>query len=898
MPSLPSRSPSSAPPPSSPPVPPPPPAPPGSPAESRATAASWVAAAGALLLLAAAATFLAVSWDTLALPARIAVVGTVTAVAILGGHRVRRTLPAVGAVVYHLGALLLPIDALGLVLQLDLDVPVRWLAAGAVAMVAFPPLARAGRSRTLAWAAVAGVPVFATGVGLAGLLPAPLVVAVAALLLAPIGRGAAPSPPSPSPSPSPRTLRGILPAAGPVLVAVAIGAPLTVAVLALDELTVGGQLARAGWLATDPLAAAVAGALAVLALVVAASSQRSAFLAAATPVALLGAVVVAVLPPSTPRLALLLAPALLALAAEGLAAVLRSEGDLWRAPTERLAGIVEVGGGLLVPGLLVLLVAPEVRPVGGDAELAAALAVGALAAGVAVVRRAGRWSGRPVSGARPALIGLVGLLAAGATTLLLPTFAPLPVTDGIVVAAVLLLAGAATLRDAPWAGEVDVARVGVALGVAAAVGLVAATSLLSRPGVQLVATVAVLLLAAHLRVVTRGSGLWRAELTAVALPVAAALVLVGWLTEPAGGPASLGSPVVTATIAAGSFVVLGWALLALPLAAGAAAAAAVLPGLFGGPTLGGGEVAAVATGAGQEVVLVAFGGGPGALLPTVVALLGLAWIGVRAERQAVVALTGPLAVRVLVLGALALEIPLATTGIALVAAAVVAALAGAVGAGALRPAAVTFAGVGVPLGWLLIGDEPWLRASVTVAVGLTVVLVGLLRRRAVLAHVGGAVATLGLWQLLVLYEVSALDLWVLPVAAQLWVAGAASRRRSGTSSWVADVPPLLLAAVPALAERVGGGSGWHAVLAGALAAAAVVLGGAARLGGPLFVGTVLLVAVVVVEVVAVVAAVPTWAWLALGGAVLLAAASAIERSGGSPATVARRLREVVTERFA
>lgn len=874
-----------------PPSPPPPPAPPGSAAESRATAASWVAAAGALLLLAAAATFLAVSWDALGLPARIAVVGTVTAVAILGGHRLRPTLPAVGTVVFHLGALLLPVDALGLALQLDLDVPLRWLSAGVVAIAAFPPLARAGRSRTLAWAAVAGVPVAATGVGLAGRLPAPVVVAVAALLLAPLGRGVAPSPPSP------RSLRGIVPAAGPALVAIAIGAPLAVAVLALDELTVGGQLAEAGWHATDPVAAAIAGTLAVVALVVAATAQRSTVLAAATPVAVLGAVVVAVLPPSTPRLALLLAPALLALAAEGTAAVPRLEGDLWRAPAERMAGIVEVGGGLLVPGLVVLLVVPDARPLRGDAELAAALAVGVVAAGLAVVRRAHRVSGRPVTGARPTLVGLAGLLAAGAAALLLPASGPLPVSDGVVVATVLLLAGATTLMDAPSAGDVDLARVGAAVGVAAAVGLVAATSLVWRPGVQVVATVAVLVLAVHLRVVTRGTGPWRAELPAAALPVAAALVLVGWLTEPAAGMGPIPSSAVTATIAAGSFVLLGGALLALPLAAGIAVAAAGLPGLFGGPALDAGAVAALATGPGSEAVLVAFGGGPAALLPTTVALLGMVAIGGRAQRPAALALTGPLAVRALVLVALVLEVPLATAGVVVVGAGVAAALVGSLGIGIVRPAAIAFAGVGIPVGWLLLGDAPGVRAGVTVAAGLTVVLVGLLRRRAGLAHVGGAVATLGVWQWLALGDVAALDLWVLPVAAQLWVAGAATRRRAGTSSWVADVPPLLLAALPALAERIGGGGGWHAVLAGALAAAAVVLGGAARLGGPLFVGTALLLVVVVVEVVAVVVAVPTWAWLALGGAGLLAAASAIERSGGSPATVARRLRQVVTERF-
>jgi hypothetical protein len=201
--------------------------------------------------------------------------------------------------------------------------------------------------------------------------------------------------------------------------------------------------------------------------------------------------------------------------------------------------------------------------------------------------------------------------------------------------------------------------------------------------------------------------------------------------------------------------------------------------------------------------------------------------------------------------------------------------------------------------WLLVAHDPVLRAGGNVLLGVTVAGIGLLRRQGVVAHVGGVIATFGVWQLLALHDVQALDLYALPVAVQLWAAGVVARRRHGTSSWVTDVPPLLLVAIPALGERLAGGSGWHAVLAGGLAVAAIVHGGSARLGGPLVVGTLVLVATVVVEMVAMIAAVPTWVWLAAGGAALLAAAAAIERAGGgSPATAARRLREVVADRFA
>src|SRR6056297_2435922 len=159
---------------------------PARPGGRRVSLAAWVAGLGALLLLAAAATFLAVSWEVLGATARIAIVGGLTAAAVVGGHRLRRNLPVVGTVVFHLGALLLPIDALGLVLQLDGPVWARWVAAGATAAVALPILALAGRAPLLAGLSLAGVPVLATGVALAwGPAPAVLV-ALAGLTLLPL----------------------------------------------------------------------------------------------------------------------------------------------------------------------------------------------------------------------------------------------------------------------------------------------------------------------------------------------------------------------------------------------------------------------------------------------------------------------------------------------------------------------------------------------------------------------------------------------------------------------------------------------------------------------------------------------------------------------------------------
>ncbi|MDQ3898635.1 MAG: hypothetical protein M3326_15560, partial [Actinomycetota bacterium] len=101
----------------------------------------------------------------------------------------------------------------------------------------------------------------------------------------------------------------------------------------------------------------------------------------------------------------------------------------------------------------------------------------------------------------------------------------------------------------------------------------------------------------------------------------------------------------------------------------------------------------------------------------------------------------------------------------------------------------------------------------------------------------------------------------------------------------------------ALAERVTGGAGWHGLVAGAVGTAAVALGGWRKLAGPMVVGTGLLVAVTVHESLGALAGVPTWGWLSLGGALLLAVGIALERSDTSPVEAGRRIVDVVAERF-
>jgi hypothetical protein len=115
---------------------------------------------------------------------------------------------------------------------------------------------------------------------------------------------------------------------------------------------------------------------------------------------------------------------------------------------------------------------------------------------------------------------------------------------------------------------------------------------------------------------------------------------------------------------------------------------------------------------------------------------------------------------------------------------------------------------------------------------------------------------------------------------------------------VAYTPALALLGGAALVERIAGGGGVHALVAGAVGLAGVVAGGGRRLAGPLVTGTALLVAVTAHESLGTLATVPTWGWLAAGGSVLLAAGVALERRGGEgPVEAGRRLVDVVAERF-
>jgi hypothetical protein len=151
----------------------------------RRTAATWVAATGAFLLVAAAGVFVSVRWDDIPDAAKLGILLAGTGAALFGGQSLRRTLPATGEVLYHLGAFLLPIDLAAISVRTDMTWGEHLLAQGVLLGIGVGALALWSGSVVLRWAATAGIVVLAAGVAAVSAVPAPLaLVAFAAVAAA------------------------------------------------------------------------------------------------------------------------------------------------------------------------------------------------------------------------------------------------------------------------------------------------------------------------------------------------------------------------------------------------------------------------------------------------------------------------------------------------------------------------------------------------------------------------------------------------------------------------------------------------------------------------------------------------------------------------------------------
>jgi hypothetical protein len=859
------------------PGPPPPPAASGGAGESRVTAATWLAALGAVLLLSAAGTFLAVTWDVMPLVARVAVVAAATGAAIFGGHRLRRVLPAVGSVVFHLGALLVPIDALGLALQLGVGVPGRWLAVGLTGVVVLPLLAVTGRSPVLAWAGIASVLVAATGFGLAGSIAAPVLAAGAGLVLTGLG-GVVP---------------GVPRDGGPALAATAV---VTGLILAIVEALPGSggllvDLRSAGWLMTSLVPTVIVGALATAALVLATITTRSRT-AAVGVVGVLGATLVQVLLiTGSPQLALFVGvPGMVVLVELGVIAAERD--PVLARLAARIAASAEA---LLSPGVLIavfMLALADELAIDVASWDATEFGTGALLMGVAWALAALRRRSRP--GAVVVLAAMAGVLHLAVGLVLVGAPATIAALVLLVAVAVGLVAASTPRRS--WA---VLSLTVVATWTCAHIGLAALAVIGVAPSDRVaVGAMALGLLTAQLALLTRTApALLSADTALRWMTSLGGLALAIGITATAPMPAAGGFTLVTVLV-----VVLGVAALAAlaePDAVLADTAWVVAAGLglllvvpaWSVPVSGDLTVTTI-------TLIGRLGLDPSALLPAgLVTTLLVAAAASRARvRPALFA--APVAVRTVTAAAFGLGATATQIGIALVIAAVVATACLVVVPSRWRGVPVVFAVTAGAVGWILAGDVAWLRATTLVGIGVALVVVGVVRRQVGWAHLGGVVATVGTWDAFVVLDVESLDLWVLPLAVHLFVAADAARRAgTATSSWFVDVPPILLVGGAAVVERLATGDSWHALLAGALAVAAVVHGAVGRHAGPLAVGTVLLLTVVGIEVFAAVVAVPTWAWLTFGGLTLFGAAALVERAEGTPMHAARRLIDVVGERF-
>lgn len=787
----------------------------------RRTGARWLAATGACLLAAAAGLFVAVRWDELPDTARFAIVVAFTATCLGVGLRIRPSLPATGDALFHLGAVLLPIDLAALNLRIHLGWRGLLLAEGILVTVGLGGLGVATGSAVLRRVGVAGGVALAAGLAAVSGLPAAVVLAamaVAALAARMSG---------------PATAWAVTAGFAPMLSAVAAATPVG-----------DGTLADLGFAGDARLVSAASGLLAALVLgrIAAARHDVTYVVLAASSLAIGTADGWFRADPGFGADAVALASLFLLTQV----AVLALRGDpFWGGPVRLVGAVAEVAAGLAtVPMILLLAYAPLLALAPGDVHLGAeALAAAILAAAWAIAAVQ-----RPVLRAWP--LAAAGVAVAAAIEI--ATGHPLPTGVGMAVTAGGLLLVAT---------RCSVTRLGVVTAAAATLAVWGTlTAADSDVGVLIGSTVGVGLTVAAARIHSR------------LLPVAAAL--------------GLGIGIWSAVeIPHGTAVALAvggtWGLSVLAEALGSRQAAATS----------------------RATILLPF-----VLLPSfapreMVASLLLATVAfvveaVRTDDERYGYVAAGLSQLLVLALADAAGLTAGRPGIALcVSAAVATGLATIVPDQRWRRPLLAAAALGTGVGIALAAADISSLATAVMISGGLVLASGIADRKRDVGHAGAAVLTAGLLGHLWLAGIGASEAYLAPVAAHLLVVGHDLRRRTTTTSWEAYAPAILLLGGAAFAERLADGAGWHAVVAGGVAVAAVAIGAWARLVGPLLTGTALLMAVTGHESLAVAAGVPTWVWLAAGGSALLGTGVLLERNDTSPVEAGRRLVDVVTERF-
>lgn len=878
---------------------------------SSSVAARWMSGLGAFLLVAAAATFVAVRWGET--PDEVKFGGLVAlTIACIGADRsLRPRLPITASAVLHIGVLLVPVDVAAVGVSLEWHWPTMLLAEGLAVTAACGIGAYARGSVVLRAATWVGVVLLAGGVGAVADLPSGLILAAMALVAVFVGG-------------ADRRQVEIAAAGWATL------AGLAVPLAAADRIGLvgAGVLSDLGLADRQPHPlAVVTGTIAALTLGLVAHRRRT------VPVALLG--VASFLAGATttwvglePGLeASFVAVSALLLLAEAVAWLLRRD-PFWAVPLGLVARTGELMGAVLTVWLASLVLAAPWR---NGAYLAATLGASFVAlTWIAAAVRDSRdspqaywpWTSAPVGlrGAAP----FAAAIAAGAAGVL--------ATDDLAARAVLMfvVAGASVTVPPPaWPGATVNRVLGagllawpaviaheepglvVGLGLAGAVVVALATVDTARysgtrgfnsvvyalVGLALVPPAATWLVVslqdeAALAVTATIVGLWlvAALLDQATIVPAPAPPRPPWAasTTRSSTPRPLPPPAKVPRRAA---LV---PLAAVPVAGDVlftAAEALVIACVFGVLAL-----VDVARRKDPELLV-------GVGCATAVAVASAVFMAEGSVEQASVALT--LSGLVWLSGAVVLpnrwELPAVLSG----------AIAG-------------------TAGFVLGQEDPAATSANLVIVGSALVMLGAARRDLWWTACGSMTAMFGLWMQLALNDVSWTEPYVAPVALVLWGLGYVSRSRTATasggaeasswlasglaatrgpsrptasggaevSSWLAYAPAVALLGGTALLERlVEASSGWHGVIAGAVGIGAVSAGALWRQAGPLLTGTALVVAVTAHETLEVSPQVPTWAWLAAGGATLLSLGILLERRGTSPLETGRRLVDVVNERF-
>ena len=796
---------------------------------------------GAFLILIAAAVLVAMRWDDIAAWMKLAgLLATNTAV-IGAGLRYRDKVPATAAALFHLGAFMVPISAVASVNQADLDWEEALLAASATTIVGLTALDRIRPSKALPAVALAAVVPLVGGLAAVTGAPAAVLLAAAGLVALQIAptRG----------SPLRWAALSWAGLASTLGVLVAVDDPWIRTAEVVDSLGLASTAA--------PVTHLLAGALAALAFGLAAQRDDSEGLAVAAIAAIVTGVAATLVDIDSSGGSTGLALVVLAVSVE-LAAYATSRRRPWSAVFGDLAVVAEIGmavGGLWVIGEAITAVDLDVAADSAVTLAAFALTAGWFVAGqrrrlddcqsiwMAVLTGSGWW---------PATAAMAAAAVAGAAA---ATGSPVTVGwTAVSVAALLVVSG----RAGGHATAVAMTTVAVAVldsagdaaAISATAGLVLASAAAVRAGAANVTRLGSMALHAlaigHglVAVIALGDAVELARGVPGALAVVA-IALPTVIAERAGtDPVRSGNGLFGRLVLAAMFVP-AWFSLRIGDLLAAALIATVLVLVD--------AARARDTRLLQPLMVI---------LPATVSLaggaagLGLGTIGVA------------LAICAVSLGGLAVAIDRIDVAVAgLIGATVLSALVHAsTDPGAMSTSLMILGAAGI-------------------AVAATY--------HSVSGFIGSAaVASVGLWARLDLVEVTWSEPFLAPVAAVLVALGVMTPTERLSSWWTHGAATALLGGA-ALLERIDGGHGGHGLIAGAVAVVAVALGAQARLIGPLVTGTVLIVGVAGHESLAYTASVPTWAWLAAAGVVLLACAVLVERSATSPIESGRRLVETV-----